>query len=104
MLDKLYAALKEWTSGEHKHQDFSANSNLDAYRGHINSLNKIEAKNKGAYHRMMGDIFRLASYVLSSYLVTCSESLITNSSSNGQPALPVPELDLAAVDFDKFDE
>ena len=53
---------------------------------------------------MMGDIFRLASYVLSSYLVTCSESLITNSSSYGQPALPVPELDLAAVDFDEFDE
>ena len=103
MSDKLYAALKEWTSGEHKHQDFSANSNLDAYRGHINSLNKIEAKNKGAYHRMMGDIFHLASYVLS-YLPTSSEPLITNSSSNGQPALPVPELDLAAVDFDEFDE
>ena len=54
-------ALKEWATGRHKHQDFSANSNLDAYKGHINSLNNIKATQKGFYHRMMRDIIQLTS-------------------------------------------
>jgi hypothetical protein len=60
---QLFAALKEWGTGEHKHYDFTANMNADAYDGHILSLNKIEAAQNGFYHRMMADIYHLASYV-----------------------------------------
>ena len=58
---KYYAALNEWLTGERKHYDFTTNMNLDVYKGHIESLNSIESARKGFYHRMMADIYHLAS-------------------------------------------
>ena len=60
---KYYAALREWSTGEHKHYDFTSNQNLDVYKGHIESLDSIEATHQSFYHRMMADIYHLAMYV-----------------------------------------
>ncbi|KAN0137667.1 hypothetical protein V8E53_004492 [Lactarius tabidus] len=77
----LFAALKEWGTGEHKHYDFTANMNTDAYDGHILSLNKIEAAQNGFYHCMMADIYHLA------------------SSNTSQAAVLVPALDMSMLEF-----
>ncbi|KAF8264245.1 hypothetical protein EI94DRAFT_1806062 [Lactarius quietus] len=34
----LYAAFKEWSTGEYKRSNFTANMYLDVYKGHINTL------------------------------------------------------------------
>lgn len=76
-----YAALKEWSTGEHKHLDFSANSNLDVYNGHMRTLNEIESLKPGPYHRMMVEIYNLAS-------------------STSIPSIPVPSLDISVLEFE----
>ncbi|KAN0134252.1 hypothetical protein V8E53_008024 [Lactarius tabidus] len=76
-----YAALNEWLMGEHKHFDFTTSMNLDVYNGHIDSLDKIESTQRGFYHRMMADIYHLA------------------SSCVGQPPLPIPTLDMSMLEF-----
>ncbi|KAN0137724.1 hypothetical protein V8E53_004480 [Lactarius tabidus] len=76
-----YAALEEWSTGEHKHHDFSTSTYLDVYKGHIQSLDQIENLKNGAYHRMMGDIYRFAS-------------------STSIPALVIPALDISILEFE----
>jgi len=46
--------------GKRKQHDFTANMFLDAYNGHIVSLNKIESKRNVSYHKMMAEIYQLA--------------------------------------------
>ncbi|KAN0130461.1 hypothetical protein V8E53_011724, partial [Lactarius tabidus] len=75
-----YAALKEWSTGEHKHHDFTANTYLDVYKGHIQSLSQIESLKTGSYHRMMANIYRFAS-------------------STSIPALAIPSLDISILEF-----
>ncbi|KAH9055287.1 hypothetical protein EDB87DRAFT_1688403 [Lactarius vividus] len=76
----LYATLFEWRTGEQKSMEFSANTFLDVYLGHVNTLNHICEKRAGVYHLMMADIFSLAS---------------TNANLAGNP---IAELDLGALE------
>ncbi|KAI9449041.1 hypothetical protein BJY52DRAFT_1192929 [Lactarius psammicola] len=77
-----YAALKEWSTGEHKQCDFMANMNLDVYKGHMDSLDRIENTRKSFYLRMMTEIYELA------------------ASNFSQTTLPVPALDMNILEFD----
>jgi hypothetical protein len=97
---KYYAALKEWSTGEHKHQDFTADMNLDVYKGHMTSLDQIEKMKTGSYHRMMGDIYHLAVYVPPSHQFVL---LIIISSNTGQSAVPVAALDMGMLELDESD-
>ncbi|KAH9028796.1 hypothetical protein EDB84DRAFT_1562985 [Lactarius hengduanensis] len=76
----LYATLFEWRTGEQKSMEFSANTFLDVYLGHVNTLNHICENRAGVYHMMMADIFSLAS---------------TNANLAGNP---IAELDLRALE------
>ena len=57
---KLYAALHEWRTGEHKRTEFSASMFLDVYQGHVNMLRYILERRSTAFHAMMGYIFSQA--------------------------------------------
>ena len=59
-ISQYYAALSEWSTGERKQHDFTANMFLDAYGCHIVSLEKIENLRNPSYHKMMADIYQLA--------------------------------------------
>ncbi|KAH9033539.1 hypothetical protein EDB85DRAFT_1890212 [Lactarius pseudohatsudake] len=56
----LYATLYEWRNGEQQVTEFSANTYLDVYLGHVNTLNHICVNREGVYHLMMADIFAQA--------------------------------------------
>ncbi|KAN0124676.1 hypothetical protein V8E53_012645 [Lactarius tabidus] len=57
----LYAVIFEWRSGKQDVEDFSANSYLDVYLGHIETLREILTQRSGAFHSMMADIYSKAS-------------------------------------------
>ncbi|KAH9013213.1 hypothetical protein EDB85DRAFT_2158401 [Lactarius pseudohatsudake] len=59
----LYAALYEWRTGEQQIAEFSTNSYLDVYQGHVNTLELIREKRSGVFRSMMADIYRQASTV-----------------------------------------
>ncbi|KAI9444390.1 hypothetical protein BJY52DRAFT_1194415 [Lactarius psammicola] len=56
----LYAALYEWRTGEHQVMEFSANSYLDVYQGHVNTLRLIQKKRGSAFRSMMANIYSQA--------------------------------------------
>jgi Domain of unknown function (DUF6532) len=60
MSNQLYAAIQEWRTGTHRTQDFSANSFLDVYSGHVNTFNHIRERREDAFHTMMSDIYMQA--------------------------------------------
>ncbi|KAI9437035.1 hypothetical protein H4582DRAFT_2078108 [Lactarius indigo] len=78
----LYATLYEWCTGEQQVTEFSANTYLDIYLGHVNTLNHISVNQEGVYHIMMVDIFAQANHSLG----------------NMNPAQPIAELDLEALE------
>jgi len=57
MCHQLYVAIKQWNTGEYKFLEFSANSFLDVYHGHINTFKHICEKREDAFHLMMLDIY-----------------------------------------------
>jgi hypothetical protein len=57
---QLYATLHEWATGEQQVIEFSANAYLDAYNGHVDTLNHIKEKRGAAFHCMMADIYSQA--------------------------------------------
>ena len=57
---KLYAALYEWRTGEQQVAEFSANTYLDVYNGHVNTLKHIQDHRAGAFHLMMVNIYTKA--------------------------------------------
>ncbi|KAH9168126.1 hypothetical protein EDB89DRAFT_2074246 [Lactarius sanguifluus] len=59
----LYAALYEWRTGEQQIAEFSTNSYLDVYLGHVNTLELIREKRSSAFRSMMADIYSQASTV-----------------------------------------
>lgn len=97
---KYYAALKEWSTGEHKHQDFTADMNLDIYKGHMTSFDQIERMKKTSYHWMMADIYSLAVYVSPSFPLIL---LIIISSNTSQHPVPVAALDISMLELDELD-
>jgi Domain of unknown function (DUF6532) len=56
----LYATLYEWRTGEQQFTEFSANSYLDVYQGHVNTLRVIQEKRGGAFRSMMAEIYSQA--------------------------------------------
>jgi hypothetical protein len=54
---QLYAAIQEWCFGTQKSGEFSANSYLDVYTGHVNTFNHIEKHRKDAFHLTMAYIY-----------------------------------------------
>ncbi|KAH9075025.1 hypothetical protein EDB83DRAFT_2515878 [Lactarius deliciosus] len=78
----LYATLYEWHNGEQQVTEFSANTYLDVYLGHVNTLNHICANREGVYHLMMVDIFSQASIHTPDVVVT----------------QPIADLDLEALE------
>lgn len=69
-ISKYYAALKEWSTGVHKHSNFTVETNFDVYKGHVDSIDNIEKTQKRFHFLMMADIYRLVSYGPLSYLPT----------------------------------
>ncbi|KAH9011015.1 hypothetical protein EDB84DRAFT_1445388 [Lactarius hengduanensis] len=59
----LYAALYKWQTGEQQIAEFSTNSYLDIYQGHVNTLELIQEKRSSVFRSMMADIYRQASTV-----------------------------------------
>ncbi|KAI0762222.1 hypothetical protein C8Q74DRAFT_1450516 [Fomes fomentarius] len=57
----LHASLSEWKTGAFKPTSFSADAYLDVYQEHITLLQIIKDKNARAYHRLMHDLYNLAS-------------------------------------------
>ncbi|KAN0134133.1 hypothetical protein V8E53_008070 [Lactarius tabidus] len=57
----LFATLYEWRSSEQVVAEFSANSYLDVYRGHVNTLNVIRERRGNAFRSMMAEIYSRAS-------------------------------------------
>ena len=60
IFDKLYAAIREWRHGTQKHMEFSAQSYLDVYFGHIEMFAYIRENRIAKYHAILSDIFFLA--------------------------------------------
>ncbi|KAH9162395.1 hypothetical protein EDB89DRAFT_2079745 [Lactarius sanguifluus] len=78
----LYATLYEWRNGKQQVTEFSANTYLDVYLGHVNTLNHICVNREGVYHLMMVDIFSQASIHTPDVVVT----------------QPIADLDLEALE------
>ncbi|KAH8976951.1 hypothetical protein EDB86DRAFT_2838744 [Lactarius hatsudake] len=55
-----YAALHEWSTGERRQLDFTTNTFVEVYECHIANLNWIETECNTSYHKMMADIYQLA--------------------------------------------
>jgi hypothetical protein len=60
LIYKLYATLREWSTGEQQITEFSANAYLDVYNGHVNTLKHIRERREGGFHLMMADIYAQA--------------------------------------------
>ncbi|KAF8267786.1 hypothetical protein EI94DRAFT_1801196 [Lactarius quietus] len=56
----LYATLYEWCTGEQMTHGFSANSYMDVYAGHVNTLRHVMKNRERAFHVMMSDIYTRA--------------------------------------------
>ncbi|KAN0113977.1 hypothetical protein V8E52_007126 [Russula decolorans] len=66
----LYAAIHKWRTGVHQPTDFSTNAYIDAYNGHVGTLNHLRAQRSGAFHVMMADLYNLARCLHSRWLET----------------------------------
>jgi hypothetical protein len=57
---QLYAAIREWRTGIHQPTDFSTDTYMDVYDGHVNTLEHLCDEHPRAYHVMMGELYDLA--------------------------------------------
>jgi hypothetical protein len=56
----LYAAIYEWHMGQHQPKDFSTNTFMDMYQGHVDTFNHIREHRNSAFQLMMGDLYMQA--------------------------------------------
>ena len=56
-MNQLYAALYKWRTGFYHPADFSTNSYLDMYVGHIQTMDYIFKNRNIAFHKMMANIY-----------------------------------------------
>ena len=54
--------MDEWSSGERRPADFSADLYADVYKEHMDFLKLIAVKNPEGYEAMLHRVYRLASY------------------------------------------
>ncbi|KAF8261177.1 hypothetical protein EI94DRAFT_1810685 [Lactarius quietus] len=59
----MYATLYEWCTGNQHQAEFSANTYLDVYKGHVNMLQLIKDRRYAAFHTTMVEIYSKASSV-----------------------------------------
>ncbi|KAA1475504.1 hypothetical protein DENSPDRAFT_932403 [Dentipellis sp. KUC8613] len=78
----VYASLHDHRLGFHRRSDFTANLYLDVYRGHIATLDHLEATRSPFYRNMMRDLY---------------ES-VKNANAHHAPAV-APALAIAVIDF-----
>ncbi|KAF8871663.1 hypothetical protein BD779DRAFT_1478033 [Infundibulicybe gibba] len=57
----IYAELLCWSQGERAKSKFNADSHCDTYHHHVRVLKAIFEQNKLGFHRMMSDLFKMAS-------------------------------------------
>ncbi|KAF8264343.1 hypothetical protein EI94DRAFT_1805985 [Lactarius quietus] len=79
----LYATLYEWHTGEQSTHGFSANSYMDVYAGHVNTLRHVMENRERAFHVMMSDIYTRA---------------------NTTPGTPSAAAPIATLDLNTLDE
>ncbi|KAF8260296.1 hypothetical protein EI94DRAFT_1811888 [Lactarius quietus] len=79
----LYATLYEWRTGEQMTHGFSANSYMDVYAGHVNTLRHVMENRERAFHVMMSDIYTRA---------------------NTTPGTPSAAAPIATLDLNTLDE
>ena len=66
-------SLYKWRGGKHVPAEFSANSYLDVYDGHVNTLNFVQMRHPGAYHSLMADLCAQARWV---WCASCAVAII----------------------------
>jgi len=54
---EMYAALYEWRTGVHQKLEFSTNTYMDVYLGHVGTFKHILGHRERAFHVMMSDIY-----------------------------------------------
>ncbi|KAI0248850.1 hypothetical protein BJV78DRAFT_1284511 [Lactifluus subvellereus] len=85
----LYAALRDWRTGKLQVTDFSANTYLDVYQGHVNTFSHIRINRNAAFHVMMTDIYSQASD-------TSGSPQLKSSAASG--------VSIAALDLDQLEQ
>ncbi|KAI0252206.1 hypothetical protein BJV78DRAFT_1281786 [Lactifluus subvellereus] len=85
----LYAALRDWHTGKLQVTDFSANTYLDVYQGHVNTFSHIRINRNAAFHVMMTDIYSQASD-------TSGSPQLKSSAASG--------VSIAALDLDQLEQ
>jgi len=73
---QLYAAIHEWRAGYHQATEFSTDAYIDAYNGHIGTLQRIEVERPGAFHTMMAHVYSLARYLCSMHSMNCADEML----------------------------
>ena len=54
---QLYAAIDEWSTGQRRPIEFSAQAYLEVYQENMAMLRKIRDQRNPYFHRMMSDIY-----------------------------------------------
>ena len=62
---QVHAALLEWADGYYQSSEFSYNRSLDIYDLHLQTLKSIFTYNIHGFHRMLSDLYRDATWVVS---------------------------------------
>ena len=78
--------------------DFSANSYLDVYQGHIDTFHHIQDQRPGAFHLMMSNIYAQARCASSFQFAIIPNILLYLS------VVDVAAVSIADIDFNDMDE
>jgi Domain of unknown function (DUF6532) len=62
-LFQIHSAIDDYSSGVCKKTEFNADLYEDVYKSHIEFLEHIKTASASKYHRLMADLYTLASYV-----------------------------------------
>ena len=54
---QFYAALDEWSTGQQRALNFSAQAYVETYQGNVEMLVNIRNNRNLSFHRMMSDIY-----------------------------------------------
>ena len=57
---QLFAAIHEWRTGEHTSTDFSADTFMNVYDGHVLTLKTLRTQHPRGFHTLMADLYTLA--------------------------------------------
>jgi hypothetical protein len=89
--------IYEWRHGQHQHADFSANSFIDVYQGHVQTLQHILDQREGAYYQLTETIYTLAR--CADYFSKIYDTVLTRDST---PALGTAGTQITPIDVDEL--